>query len=98
MDLRERVISAVEGGLSRRSAAKLFSVTPLTAIKGGDQKRRTGSAWPQALGGDHRSHCLEAHADEIVTSADNSDMTLAELASFLNETHGVKVAKSTIWR
>ncbi|MEM7045973.1 MAG: hypothetical protein AAF543_24440 [Pseudomonadota bacterium] len=33
MDLRERLISAVEGGMSRRSAAKLVSVAPSTVIK-----------------------------------------------------------------
>ena len=33
IDLRERLVSAVEGGMSRRSAAKLFSVAPSTAIK-----------------------------------------------------------------
>ena len=79
MDLRERLVSAVEGGMSRRSAAKLFSVAPSTAIKWVDQKLRTGSVRPRARGGDHRSHHLEAHADEIVTLAKNSDITLAEL-------------------
>ena len=98
MDLRERLISAVEGGMSRRSAAKLFSVAPSTAIKWVEQKRRTGSVRPQARGGDHRSHHLEAHADEIVTLAKNSDMTLAELADHVRQSHGLTVAPSTIWR
>lgn len=46
MDLRERLISVVEGGMSRRSAAKFFSIAPSTAIKWVDQKRRFGSARP----------------------------------------------------
>ena len=79
MDLRDRLISAVDGGMSRRSAAKLFSVAPSTAIKWVDQQRRTGNVWPRARGGDHRSHHLEAHADEIVTLAKDTDLTLAEL-------------------
>ncbi len=74
MDLRERLVSAVECGMSRRSAAKLFSVAPSTAIKWVDQKLRTGSVRPRARGGDYRSHHLEAHADEIVTLAKNSDI------------------------
>ncbi len=99
MDLRERLISAVEGGMSRRSAAKLFSVAPSSAIKWVDQKRRTGNVRPRARGGDNRSHQLEAHADEIVGLVrETKDLTLSQLASYLDETHGVKVAKSTIWR
>jgi transposase len=98
MDLRERLISAVEGGMSRRSAAKLFRVAPSTAIKWVDQKRRTGSVRPRARGGDYRSHRLEAHVDEIVTLAKNSDITLAELVDHVLQTHGLTVALSTIWR
>jgi len=98
MDLRERLISAVEGGMSRRSAAGFFSVAPSTAIKWVDQKRRSGSVRPRARGGDYRSHHLEAHADEIVTLADNTDLTLAELVDHLDRTRGLKVAPSTIWR
>ena len=98
MDLRERLISAVEGGMSRRSAAKLFSVAPSTAIKWVDQQRRTGSVRPRARGGDHRSHRLEAHADEILALAKDTDLTLAELVDYLRQTHGLNVAQSTIWR
>ena len=98
MDLRERLISAVEGGMSRRSAARFFSVAPSTAIKWVDQKRRTGSVRPRARGGDHRSHSLEAHADEIVPLAKNTDRTLAELADYIKQTYGLKVAPSTVWR
>ena len=98
MDLRERLVSAVESGMSRRSAAKLFSVAPSTAIKWVDQKRRTGSVRPRARGGDYRSHHLKAHADEIVTLARNSDITLAELVDYVVKTHGLRVAPSTIWR
>lgn len=97
-DLRERLVSAVEGGMSRRSAAKLFKVAPSTAIKWVDQKRRTGSVQPRARGGDHRSHRLEAYADEIVTLAKNSDRTLTELANYVEQTHGLRVAPSSIWR
>ena len=32
MDLRERLVSAVDGGLSRRDAASRFGVAPSTAI------------------------------------------------------------------
>lgn len=97
MDLRERLISAVEDGMSRRSAARLFSVVPPTAIKWVDRQRLTGSVRPRARGGDHRSYRVEAHADEILALAKDTDLTLAELVDYLRQTHGLTVAQSTIW-
>ena len=98
MDLRERLISAVQSGMSRRSAARLFSVAPSTAIKWVDPKRRTGSVRPRARGGDYRSHHLGPHADEIVSLAKDSDLLLAELVDYVRQTHGLKAAPSTMWR
>lgn len=98
-DIRERLILAVEGGMSRRSAARRFGVAPSTAIKWFDQWRRTGSVEPLAQGGDHRSHRIERHAEEILTMVEGTpDMTLAELAEHLNEAHGLKVSQSMVWR
>jgi transposase len=98
-DIRERVVSAVEGGMTRRSAAKRFGVAPSTAIKWVDRWRRTGDIGPRPRGGDHRSHRIEAHAEEILALiVEAPDTTLAELAEHLEETHGVVVAQSTIWR
>lgn len=99
MDLRERVISAVEGGLSRRSAAERFGVSVSTAIKWVDRWRRTGDVRPRAQGGDRRSGRIEAHATEILGLVDATpDLTLAELVLHLDEAHGLKVAPSSVWR
>jgi transposase len=99
IDLRERVISAVDGGLSRRAAADRFGVAVSTAIKWVDRWRRTGDARPKPQSGDHRSHRIEAHAAEILALVEERpDITLAELASHLDKTHGLKVADSTVWR
>ena len=64
MDLRERVIAAVEEGQSRRSAARRFGVAASTAIKWVAQWRQRGTATPKARGGDTRSSRIEAHAEE----------------------------------
>ena len=61
-DLRERLVSAVDSGLSRRSAARRFGVAASTAIKWVNRWRRTGDVGPRPQGGDHRSHRIEAHA------------------------------------
>ena len=99
MDIRSRLVSAVAGGLSRRSAAKRFGVAASTAIKWVDQWERTGDLEPHPQGGDHRSHHLEAHAEEILGLIEaQRDMTLAEIVEHLEREQGVKVAQSTVWR
>ena len=45
-DIRERLVSTVDAGLSRRSAAKRYGVAASTAIKWVDQWHRTGDAGP----------------------------------------------------
>nr|WP_242509086.1 winged helix-turn-helix domain-containing protein [Rhodothalassium salexigens] len=50
-------------------------------------------------GGDRRSHRLEAYSAEILALADEMpDITLLEIAAYLEEVHGVRVAQSTVWR
>ncbi len=99
IDLRERLVSAVESGMTRRSAARRFGVAASTAIKWVDQWRRTGTVEPRPRGGDHRSERIEAHAEEVLALiADTPDVTLEELAGHLDEVHGLKVAQSTVWR
>lgn len=99
LDLRERLISAVEGGMTRRAAAERFGVAPSTAIKWASRWRRTGDLGPRPQGGDYRSHRMEAHAEEILGLVEETpDITLAEIAAHLAERHGLKVAQSTVWR
>ena len=98
-DLRGRLVSAVEGGMTRRSAAKRFGVAASTAIKWVARWRRTGDVGARPQGGDHRSQRLEAHAEEILALIDETpDSTLSELAAHLDDVHGSRVAQSTIWR
>ncbi len=99
VDLRERLISAVEGGMSRRSAATRFGIAASTAIKWVDQWRRTGDVGPRPQGGDYRSHRIEAHAGEILALVEETpDITLGEIVGHLDAAHGLKVAQSTVWR
>ena len=99
IDLRERLVSTVDGGLSRRDAAARFGVAPSTAIKWVDRWRRTGDVRPRAQGGDKRSHRIEAHAEEFLALIEaTADITLGETAAHLDEMHGLKVAPSTVWR
>ncbi len=98
-DLRKRLVSAVEGGQSRRSAARRFGVAASTAIKWVDQWRREGRIESKPLGGDRHSYRMEAHAAEILALvAETPDITLAELVEHLEGAHGLRVAQSTVWR
>ena len=99
MDIRTRVISAVADGMTRRSAAKRFGVAASTAIKWVEQWELTGNVEPRPQGGDHRSHHIEAHAEEILGLIEaQRDITLMEIAEHLDREHGLKVAQSTVWR
>lgn len=98
-DLRTRLIAAVEDGQSCRSAAKRFGVAASTAIKWVARWRADGKATAKPRGGDRHSHRMEAYADEILGLIDKTpDITLAEIAAYMNEAHGLRVAQSTIWR
>jgi hypothetical protein len=60
LDLRRRIVQAVEGGSSIRAAARRFAVSPSAAIKLMQRVRATGSAAPERYGG-HRvlsSRCM----------------------------------------
>src|SRR4030088_2813178 len=54
-DLRERVVRAVEGGLSRRGAALVFGVGIATVIDWVAVWRESGRITPKPMGGDHNS-------------------------------------------
>lgn len=98
-DLRDRVIKAVEQGMSCRSAAARFSVAASTAIKLVQSWRKTGTSAPRPQGGDRRSGPIEAHADEILSLvAAKVDITLAEIAAHLEQAHGKRFAPSVVWR
>ena len=98
-DLRERLVRAVENGMSRRSAARLFGVVPSTAIKWVAHWKATGSYEALPRGGDKRSMGIERHAEDILAKVKSiPDITLAELATYLKDTYNLEVSQSAVWR
>ena len=98
LDLRERIVAAVAGGMSRRKAAERFGVSPASAVRYCALDAKQGDARPRPQGGDRHSHKIEAHADFILDAvARKSDVTLVELRALLAQ-KGVSVAVSTLWR
>jgi transposase len=64
MDLRSRVLAAVDAGMSCRSEAARFGIAPSTAIRWQAQRRATGSFAPKPQGGDTRSRQVEEYREE----------------------------------
>jgi putative transposase len=65
LDLRERVVGAVEAGESRRSAARRFGVSESTAVKWLRRVRTTGPVKSVKMGGYVRP-LLESERDWIL--------------------------------
>ena len=98
MDLRKRVVAAVEGGLSRRQAAERFDVGVSTAIRWTRRARETGSAAAQSMGGDRRSLLVgDRRVWLLERVAAEPDLTLEELRDELAE-RGIVVGYGTVWR
>ena len=97
-DLRERVVRAVDGGMSRRAAARVFGVSPSTAITWVDRWRRSGTIVSQGVGGDRRSGVIEAEKDWLLARLSEApDTTLEEFRCGLGK-RGVRVGLGTVWR
>lgn len=96
IDLRERVVSAVEDGMSRRQAASHFDIGVSTVIKWVRRFRATGSVAPGQMGG-HKPILLEAHRDFVHGRfAEQPELTLRGLQRDLAE-RGVMVSYGAVW-
>ena len=96
-DLRIRVIGAVEGGMSRKAAARRFGVSIASAVRWMDAYLRSGQTAAKQRGGDRRSGRIEAQADLLLGAIEQTpDITLAELRERLIKERGEAFAISTI--
>lgn len=65
VDLRERVVVAIEAGASRREAARRFEVSPASVVRWHGTSLQEGRTQAKPMGGDQRSHTIEVQADLI---------------------------------
>jgi transposase len=96
-DLRQRVVGAVEGGLSRRGAAKLFGVAISTVIKWLKAWRAEGRLAAKPMGGDHSSRLKGEREWLLERVAAAPDLTLEEIRAEL-AARGKHVGYGTVWR
>ena len=99
VDLRERVVRAVESGASRRATAAKFEVSVSFVVKLLQRWRRCGSVAPDRYGGWKRSP-LEAHAERLrALLVAEPDLTIEELRLRLaGAGAGVQTSRSALGR
>ena len=95
-DLRERVVRAVTGGESCRSAAARFGVAVSSVVKWSQRYRATGSVAPGKMGG-HRKPILEPHRAFIMERIrQRPHLTLHGLKDEL-AARGIVVSHNAVW-
>src|SRR5215472_17746419 len=96
IDLRERVIGAIQGGASCHQAAAQFRVAVSTAVLWAQRFRATGSAAPAQIGGYRPKGIRGEHRDWLIERCRARDFTLRGLIVELAE-RGLKVGYRSVW-
>jgi transposase len=98
IDLRERVVSAIEkGDSSFRKVAERFAVSKNCVERWVIQKRTEGHLVSRKQGGSVSA--VMEHKDQLMTIFENqTDATLAEYCELLFDATGLWVSQSTICR
>jgi transposase len=97
LDLRRRVVAAVEAGASRRQAAERFGVGVSSAIRWVARMRQTGDVAPKRRGGARRPSRIDGHASLIMGWIDaEPDLTLPEISARLDDAVGYRPAPSVV--
>jgi len=99
LDLRQRALAALhDEGLSHRAVAARFRVSAASISRWRTLARDGAEPRPGPLGGDRRSHIIEAHAPTILKVFHaRRDMTLVELQAELAG-QGLRFGYGTLWR
>ena len=97
-DLRDRVVAAIDGGMSCRAAAAHFDVNISSAFRWRRLALQHGRAVAKPRGGDRHSGRIEAHGDFIKELlAEQGDITLVEIQAQLTK-RGAPVGIGTVHR
>lgn len=99
VDLRVRIVGAIERGQSCRAAARRFGVSAATAVRLAQRKAQTGSLSPARQGRPAGSGLLAAHVEALVGWVEaDGDITMPELAARLLAERGVKAHPASLSR
>ena len=97
LDLRRRVIEAIDGGMSARGAAARYSVAASTAINWHRRWREDGSLEPFRQGQPKGSKLDEHETFILDLVAADKDIALHEIADKLATERGVRTCPATVW-
>jgi transposase len=89
LDLRKRVVAAIEGGMSRNQAAKQFGVAISTAIGWMQRVDETGSVEPGQMGGHKPKAVSGDHAVWLSQRIRDGDFTIRGLVAAEVDQHSV---------
>lgn len=97
MDLRERVVGAVErDGMSRNQAAARFGVAISTVIDWVNRYRKTGSLAPGCIGGHRPRKLVGEYRDWLLRRCREGAFTLRGLVTELAQ-QGLSVDYRVVW-
>ena len=96
LDLRKRVVAAIEGGMSRNQAAKQYGVAISTAIGWMQRVEETGSVAPGQMGGHKPKAISGEHAVWLSQRIRSDDFTLRGLVAELGG-RDLKVDYHSVW-
>ena len=97
-DLRQRIVDAVAGGMTRAEAARVFSVDERTARRYVRQWRATGTLAAKPIPGRPPAIARQAYPAVVAHLAAAPDATLAQQCDRWREATGVRVSASTMCR
>jgi transposase len=96
-DLRLRMVRGIASGRSRRSVAVQFEVAPSTAVRLQARFAATGSVDPARQGRPKGSGKLAPYHEAILDKVKaQPDITMPDLAAWLEATHGVTADPSNL--
>ena len=96
LDLRERVVAAVDAGQSRRAVARLFGLGPATVVGWTNRQRTQGTVAARPVGGARRAVLLTERDWLLARLAAKPDLTVRALRAEL-VIRGTVVSIDAVW-
>jgi transposase len=98
VDLREKVLRAVDQGYPRQEIVKLLGVSRATIKRYLKQRRETGTVAPKAIPGRTPKKLGLLQAELVTQLQAHDDLSLEEQCRLWEQSHGVRVSTSTMSR
>jgi transposase len=98
MDLRAKVLRAVDQGYTREEVVKFLGVSQATIKRYLKQRRETGSVAPKPIPGRSPKKLGPLQAELVAQLQAHDDLGLEEQCGLWEQSHGVRVSTATMSR